>query len=82
MIDLRKADNKKKIPENENPKKEVNIFKKILKFNKRQKGTKLPLDIACVACVAKASDRKAFNCMELKLVTPKITNTPCTSKSR
>ena len=82
LIDLKKADNKKQIPENENPKKVVNIVEKILNFNKRQKGKKLPLDLACVGRVAKASDRKVFNCMEHKLVTHKITNTTCTSKSR
>ena len=35
---LRNSVNSKEIPENENPKKVVNIFSKILDFNKQQKG--------------------------------------------
>ena len=38
MIDLRSSINSKEIPENENPKKVVNIVEKILDFNKQQKG--------------------------------------------
>ena len=38
LIDIRNAIIRKEIPENENPKKVVNIVKKILDFNKQQKG--------------------------------------------
>ena len=38
MIDLRSSINSKEIPENENPKKVVNIVEKVLDFNKQQKG--------------------------------------------
>ena len=38
MIDLRKAINRKKVPENENPNKIANIVEKILDFNRQQKG--------------------------------------------
>ena len=38
LIDIRNAIIRKEIPENENPKKVVNIAKKILDFNKQQKG--------------------------------------------
>ena len=37
MITLRNSINSKEIPENENPKKIVNIVEKILDFNKQQK---------------------------------------------
>ena len=38
LIDIRNAIIRKEIPENENPKKVVNIVEKILDFNKQQKG--------------------------------------------
>ena len=38
MNSLRKFINSKEINENENPKKVINIIKKILNFNKQQKG--------------------------------------------
>ena len=37
MIELRNSINSKEIPENENPKKLVNIIEKIIDFNKKQK---------------------------------------------
>ena len=36
LIDLRNSINSKEIPENENPKKVVNIVEKILDFNKQR----------------------------------------------
>ena len=38
LIDLRNSINSKEIPENENLKKVVDNFEKILDFNKQQKG--------------------------------------------
>ena len=38
MINLRNSINSKEIPENENPKKAVDIVEKILDFNKQRKG--------------------------------------------
>ena len=58
MIDLRSNINREKIPKNENPRKLVNIVEEIFDFNKRQKGKRLPSDLACVG---KVSDRKFFN---------------------
>ena len=46
MIELRNSINSKYIPENENPKKVVNIVEKIPDFNKQQKGQGRPLDLA------------------------------------
>ena len=42
LIELKKDINIKKFPENENPNKIFDIFKKILDFNKQQKGNGLP----------------------------------------
>ena len=44
LINLRTIFNKKGIPKNENPKKVVNIFGKILDYNKHQKGKGLHSD--------------------------------------
>ena len=54
--------------------------------NKAIYGEGLPLDLACVARVAKVSDREVFNHKQLKILTPKInaskvTNSTCTSKT-
>ena len=38
LIDLRNDINRKEIPENENPKKVVEIVEKIIDFNKQRKG--------------------------------------------
>ena len=38
LIELRNSINSKEIPENENPKKVVNIVEKIIDFSKKQKG--------------------------------------------
>ena len=46
LIDLGNSINSKNIPENENPKKVVNIVDKILEFNKEQKGKRRLLDLA------------------------------------
>ena len=59
LIELRNSIKSKEIPENENPKKVVNIIEKILDFNKQEKGS--PSDLARVACVAKVFDRKRIN---------------------
>ena len=45
LIELRNSINSKEIPENENPKKIVNIVEKILNFNKQQKGKGRPSDL-------------------------------------
>ena len=55
MIDSGNAIVRKKIPENKNPNKTVNIVRKILNFNKQQKGKGLPSDVAT----------------QLKILTPK-----------
>ena len=65
MIKLKKG-NTKKIPENENPNKLVDIIGKILDFNKQQKGKGLPSDLARIAGEAKVSDRN-----HIKFLTPK-----------
>ena len=46
MIDLRNAANRKKILENENPDKLIDIAEEILNFNKQQKGKGLSLNVA------------------------------------
>ena len=46
LIDSLNAINKKKIPENENPNKIVDIVEKILGFNKQHKGKGSPVDLA------------------------------------
>ena len=46
MINLRNFINSKEIPENENPKKVVNIVEKFFDFNKQQKGKGRPSDLA------------------------------------
>ena len=46
LIDLRNSVNSKEIPENENPKKVINIVEKILDFNKQQKFKWRPSDLA------------------------------------
>ena len=46
LTDLRKAINRKEIPENENPKKGVHIVEKILNFKKQQNGKGRPSDLA------------------------------------
>ena len=46
LTDLRKAINRKEIPENENPKKGVYMVEKILNFNKQQNGRGRPSDLA------------------------------------
>ena len=46
MIDSLNAINKKRIPENENPNKIVDIVEKILGFNKQHKGQGSPSDLA------------------------------------
>ena len=63
MIEIKKDINIKKTLQNENPNKSVNIFEKILDFNKKQKGNGLPrmsasrlLDLAPVSREAKVSD--------------------------
>ena len=68
LNELRNSINSKKVPENENPKKVVNIVEKSLVFNKQQKGKLRLLDLARVAQVAKVSDRK-----HIKILTPKQT---------
>ena len=45
MIDLRNSINSKKIDENENLKKVVNIVEKILDFNTQQRGKEHPSDL-------------------------------------
>ena len=63
MIDLRNNIYRKQIPENENPKKVVNIVEENLDVNKQQRGNGLPLDLARVA--------KAFDRTQLKILTAK-----------
>ena len=63
MIDLRNNIYRKQIPENENPKKVVNIVEENLNVNKQQRGNGLPLDLARVA--------KAFDRTQLKILTAK-----------
>ena len=46
MIDLRNPINSKETLKNENPNKIINIVEKILDFNKQEKGTARPLDLA------------------------------------
>ena len=46
IIELRNSINSKEIPENENPKKVVNIVEKIFNFNKQQKSKGNPSDLA------------------------------------
>ena len=46
LIDSLNAINKKRIPENENPNKIVDIVEKILGFNKQHKGKGSPSDLA------------------------------------
>ena len=46
LIDLSNAVNRTEISENENPDKIVDIVEEILKFNKQQKGNRLPLNLA------------------------------------
>ena len=64
LVDLRNTIIKKEIPENKNPNKIVDIVEKIIDFNEQQKGRQRPLmlvlrplDLACVALVAKVFDR-------------------------
>ena len=45
MVDLTNSSNSKENPENENPKKLVNITEKILNFNKQQKAKGRPSDL-------------------------------------
>ena len=63
MIDLRNNIYRKQIPENENPKKVVNIVEENLNVNKQQRGNGLPLDLARVT--------KAFDRTQLKILTAK-----------
>ena len=63
LINLRNSINSKEIPENENPKKIVNIVEKILDFNKQQKAKGCPSDLALVA--------KVFDRERIKILTPK-----------
>ena len=71
MIDLRNPINSKETPKNENPNKIINIVEKILDFNKQEKGTARPLDLA--------TRLKIFF---FQINVSKITNSTCTSKSR
>ena len=43
LVNLRNSINRKKIPENENPNKIVDIIDKILHFNKQQKGRRFKI---------------------------------------
>ena len=55
MIELRNSINSKEIPEDENPKKVVDIVENFFDFNKQQKGKRRLLNLGCEAGV---SDRK------------------------
>ena len=63
MIDLRNNIYRKQIPENENPKKVVNIVEENLDFDKQQQGNGLPLDLARIA--------RAFDRTQPKILTAK-----------
>ena len=67
LIELKKDINIKKIPENENPNKIVDIVEKFLDFNKQQKCKRLPLDLARVARIAKVPDCKVSDRKHIKL---------------
>ena len=56
----------KKFLKNVNPNKVVDVVKKILNFNKQQKGKEHPLDLARIARVTRISDHS-----NLKISTPK-----------
>ena len=56
LTKLRSAVDRKKIFNNENPEKVINIVKEILKFNKQQKGKGLRFD---------------FDCANRKIISPK-----------
>ena len=49
--------------------------------NKAIYGEGLPLDLACIARVAKVSDRKVFNHKQLKILTPKINASKITNST-
>ena len=73
LIKLKIYINIKKIPENENPEKIVNVVERNLKFNNQQKVKRRscmlasrPSDLAHVGCVAKVSGHS-----NLKLLSPK-----------
>ena len=57
MIELKIYINTKKHPENEKPKIVINIVTKILRFDKKQKGKGLPMDLAKISN-HKVSDHK------------------------
>ena len=59
-IDLRNAINKKKIPENGNPDKLIDIVEKILGFNKQQKYGWYPSDLTREAIVSDFSRLKFY----------------------
>ena len=65
LTELRKDISRKKLPENINPNKIVDIVEKMLEFIKEQKGKGLPLDLALVTHVVKVSDHS-----NLKILTP------------
>ena len=56
LTEIKKDVSRKKLPENVNPNKIVDIVEKMLEFIKQQKGKGLPLDLAPVTHVAKVSD--------------------------
>ena len=70
MIEFKKDINRKKPPENENPKKILNIVEEILNFNSQQKGKgrshMLALRTSDLACIAKVFDHS-----NLKILSPK-----------
>ena len=65
-LNKKKYINMKKIPENENQNKIVDIVGKILDFSKQQKGKGIPLDLPRVAWVVKISE-----CKHIKILTTK-----------
>ena len=71
MINLKDSINGKETPENENPKKIVNIVEKILNFSKQQNIKGHSPDLACVAGVAKVYNRKVFELRHIKILNPK-----------
>ena len=75
MIELKKDINRKKVPENENPNKIVDIMKKILGFNKQQKGKGFPCMLAPrpldLAAVVKVCDHQVSDRKHIKILTPK-----------
>ena len=85
MIDLRNDINSKEIPENENPKKVVDIVEKSLYFNKQQKGKGLkiltPKQILQRLTIALAQV-KAGNTYEILLNETREIINYCTKKNK